>query len=394
MLESIYVEDVFKEFYLKTIFSSVSIPFGDQQAIENFNELCNLSRPLTEKQSRYMLALLKKYHSQVCDAGFDYKDALAEPTFKHPFRIIDERRRAYVETTDDGIMLCLKFPFSFKDRFEQEFEKNNNTPIKSFWDSDKQARTVDIYSVNLMWIQSFLEENAFEFDDGFLEAVAATETAWDNQDDIIPYCCVDSDQVVLKNATADTAQWYASSRSGIKERDLLLAKSAGYLLRDSAASDLFAVISSSTSNNFWIKDLVKFFHIFNTLDTKCCIIMDRTEDRQAWLEKFVESAHESNISRSDVKVCFREKTAEDPFNVWVKEAGLGGKTEEGKIFIFEHRPAKWIFRKPKEVGMLATTSINPPTNLITRNWMDSHPLSFFLTNIRPTQKGHREIVEL
>lgn len=393
MSGSIYVEDVFKEFYLKTMFSSVIIPTGDQQAIENFNDLCTLSRPLTEKQSRYMLALMKKYHSQVCDGDFDYADVLEDPKFRHPFRIIDESRRAFVEKTEDGIILYLKFPFSFKDKFEKEFEKNSSTRIKSFWDQDKQARSIDIYSVNLMWIQGFLEENGFEFDERFLEAVSATEIAWENQDDIMPYCCLNDDQVILKNAAADSLQWFESSKSGVKERDLLLAKSAGYKFKD-PANDIFTVIAASDSNNFWIKELVKFFHIFKTLDTKCCIIMDRTEDRREWLEKFVESATLSEVSRSDIKVCFREKVAEDPFNVWIKEAGLGGKTEQGKIFIFEHKPAKWVFRDVSEFKMIATTSINPPMNPLTRSWLDTHPLSFYLTDIRPTQKGQREIVEL
>lgn len=395
MSVSIYVEDVFKEFYFKTLFSSMIIPAGDRQAIENFNDLCVEDRAFTEKQSRYMIALMKKYHDQVCDQSFDYASILTDPKFKHPFRVIDESRKAYILKNGDDVFLYLKFPYAFKERFEKEFEQNNSYGVKSIWDHDHHARYISVYSVNLPWAHGFLLENGFEIHQSLLEAVAAAETAWENQDDISPYCYIEGDRVVLKNCSVDSQQWFETERSNILEIDLLTAKTAGYILKSPGSrNDIFAKIAASKSNTFWIKDLDKFFRVFKTFSTKCCIIMDHTEDKRSWIERFVDSANRSGISRSDVKVCFREKGQDDPFNQWIKESGLGGKTDQGKIFIFEGKPAKWVFRDSKEFKIVATTSLNPPMNMITRCWLNVHPLSFYLTDIKPTQKGGKDIVEL
>jgi hypothetical protein len=395
MSDSIYIEDIFREFYLRTAFSVNAIPPGEIQAIENFNDLCLMNKPLTEKQSRYMIALLKKYRKDICDKDFDYTDALSDPKFRNPFRVIDETRRVYVEKVDDDVNLYLKFPYSFKETFEKEFATDGQEKIRTIWDQDRQARYLDLYSVNLVWVQSFAETHGFETESSFLEAVAETEEAWENQDSIIPFSLIENDQVVLKNAPESAEQWFHKERSGSIEKDLLLAKIAGFLLRsEGTPTSYFGKIAASDANNFWIKDLAKFFGIFKTLETKCCIIMDRTEDRKAWIERFVSAAETSMVQRSLIKVCFREKAADDPFNVWIKDQGIGGKTEQGKIFIFEQKPAKWVFRHIKEFKIIATTSINSPMNLITRDWLSAHPLAFYLTDIKPTQKGQREIVEL
>lgn len=395
MSESIYIEDVFREFYLRTVFSINVISNSEMQAIENFNNLCLMSKPLTEKQSRYMLALLKKYRKEICDEGFDYTDALDDPKFRYPFRVIDETRKVYIEKDEDDINLYLRFPYSFKETFDKEFVDNNQEKIKTTWDQTLQARYINVYSVNLVWVQSFAETHGFEEDPSFLDAVAATEVAWDGQDSIIPYSTIENNCVMLKNAPESAVEWFTKERTGSIAKDLLLAKIAGFILAMADTSlTHFTKIATSDSNNFWVRELSTFFDIYKTLETKCCIIMDRTEDRKSWLEKFVSEAEVAAVPRSHIKVCFREKGADDPFNIWVKEQDLGGKTEQGRIFIFEQKPAKWIFRNMKEFKIIASTSINPPMNILTREWMSSHPLAFYLTDIKPTSKGQKEIVEL
>lgn len=395
MSESMYIEDVFREFYLRAAFSINNVSQGEMQAIENFNDLCMLSKPLTEKQGRYMLALLKKYCKEICDQEFDYTESLTDPKFRHPFRVIDESRRIYVERVDDDINLYVKFPYIFKETFEKEFLTCSQEKARSLWDQDRQARYLDLYSVNLVWAQTFAETHGFEMDSSFLQAVAETEVAWDNQDNILPYCEIENEQVVLKNAPESATEWFDREKSGLVEKDLLLAKIAGFILKTAVMYDSYFIkIATSDTNSFWIRDLSKFFEIFKTLETKCCIMMDRTEDRRSWLENFVSAAERSEVPRAYIKVCFREKAADDPFNIWIKDQGIGGKTDQGRIFVFEQKPAKWIFKNSSEFRIIATTSINPPMNIITREWLESHPMSFYLTDIKPTQKGQREIVEL
>ena len=94
-------------------------------------------------------------------------------------------------------------------------------------------------------------------------------------------------------------------------------------------------------------------------------------------------------------MCFREnKDSNTGINQWIKDTGVGGKVEDGKILIFEFKPAKWLFKEQENVKLLVTNNLYPATNTITKDWLSSHPCVIYLGDIKPaTQRGHT-IVEL
>lgn len=394
MSKFIFVEDIFLEFYSHLLFSTVSIAVTELQAIESFYQVCLKNSAVTEKQARYMKAILKKYSVEMANQGLDYSNDLSVAKFKHPFRIIDETRRAYIEQVGDEPMVFLKFPYVFKETFDQEF-KVEETQIRTVWDSEKQARTFPVYSVNLIRLHDFLKNQGFIIEESLLKAVSDSEIAWENQQHIIPHTEILNDSVVIKNASNQSIEWFEEIRSGNIDRDLILAKTAGFPFTGECANEnVFTKIARSNANKFWLPNLAQFFEIFMTIETKCCIMIDRTQDKNQWLTRFIEQAEVSNFPRNEIKVCFREKDKDSEFNKWVKDQNLGGKTDSGSIYIFEHRPSKWIFKDASSIGMIATTLINPSTNPITRDWLASHPLCFYLTDIKPTSKGNLEIVQL
>ena len=75
-----------------------------------------------------------------------------------------------------------------------------------------------------------------------------------------------------------------------------------------------------------------FFSLYNEIDGKVCIILDRTSDALGWLKNFVADADSNGVSRDDIRVCFRaSKEDRTGLNEWIKTAGVGGKVESGKI---------------------------------------------------------------
>jgi len=101
------------------------------------------------------------------------------------------------------------------------------------------------------------------------------------------------------------------------------------------------------------------------------------------------------VSRDEIKVCFREgKDGKFGINEWIKLAGVGGKVETGKILIFESKPAKWLFKDPHDVTLLVTNNIYPQTNVMTRDWFNSHPVVIYLGDTKPTEQRGYKIVEL
>jgi len=81
-------------------------------------------------------------------------------------------------------------------------------------------------------------------------------------------------------------------------------------------------------------------------------------------------------------------------NKWIKNNNLGGKIEDSDILIFNHKPAKWVFKEDNFVKILVTTMINPSTHAVTKDWLETHPCVIYLTDIRPTVKGNKKIVQL
>jgi hypothetical protein len=162
-----------------------------------------------------------------------------------------------------------------------------------------------------------------------------------------------------------------------------------------APTTVLEKIVTEKSNTFWLEETSDLLKIYKELECKICVIIDRTDVKQVWIKEFVSDAAALGITASKIKVCFRENSDQDQgFNSWVKESGHGGKVDEGDIFLFDHKPAKWLFKNPNLITIVVTTSKFPPTASLTRDWIESHPCAIYLSDIKPTVKGNKKLVKL
>lgn len=170
----------------------------------------------------------------------------------------------------------------------------------------------------------------------------------------------------------------------------------GYTVRlDHPVTSLEKIVSTEHTN-FWIKNISKFFELHKTIEATSAIVIDRnTTDVVAWLDTFVKSADLAGIPRADIKVCFRESDkSSSKLNQWVKDNHVGGTVKDGKILIFQHRPAKWLFKDCDDVKIIATNSFTPMNEPLTSAWVSSHPCVCYLGDIKPTKVRDKKIVEL
>ena len=131
------------------------------------------------------------------------------------------------------------------------------------------------------------------------------------------------------------------------------------------------------------------------VNSRLAVVIDRSSDTLSWLQSFVQAADEAGVHREEIKVCFREnKDSETGVNEWIKLAGVGGKIEGGRIYIFEHKPAKWLFKDKEDITIIATNNLYPHTNQVTKDWLDSHPCVIYLGDIKPSEQKGKKIVEL
>lgn len=391
MLSSHYVEDIFLEFYDLIHLKGIKVETPDLTALTSFYNIVVIDNPLTQNQGNFLLKILRKYQPLYAKLGYDYAPALVSPAWKTPFRIIDLSKKIWIEKTEDKkVIVCIKFPYQIKNEFDHEFKDINS----STWDHERKMRFVSLYDCNPIQLHDFVSRHNFEIDDSFLITLGEVEEIWQTQDKIVPYCEVIDNTVQLKNCNEDTAIWWNEHRKNNIEHDLLLAKSMGFTFKGTPVS-LVEKIAHAKSNQFWLKTNCELFSLYKSTDGKMCIVLDRVGDTKEWLQKFVNDADATGIPRADIKVCFRaDKDEDQTINTWIKDQGLGGKVEEGKILIFNHKPAKWLFKEQDSVKIVVSNNLYPSTNMISRDWFDSHPCVIYLGDIKPSEARKQKIVEL
>lgn len=392
MQSSKYIEDIFLEFYDFVHTHGITLQQQDNAPTDSFYNVLITNSKLTEAQSKYILKLLSKYKFLLESRGFVYSNHLESPQWRNQFRVLDTSKKIYVETDSNGaVQVCLKFPFALKKAFDDTFTqlKSNST-----WDPDDQVRKIGLYHCNLVQIGEFVHTHGFEIDNSFLEVLSQVEEIWNNQASVIPKSTINNNSVELINPSDDALLYWNANKSGNVSNDLILAKSMGFLF-DKPPSTVIERIASTKPTSYWVKTNEDLLTLCNSIDGRVCIILDRVGRPVDWLTDFIKSVDNCGIDRNTVKVCFRaDKNDSSDLNELIKSSGFGGKVEDGKFLIFNHKPAKWLFKETESVKILVSNTLYPSTNAITRDWFNSHPLVIYVGNIKPSEQRNNHIVEL
>jgi hypothetical protein len=395
MAISLYIEDTFSTFYDLCLIHTDVLQRQDLSACESFYTQLATGKNLTANQGSYLLKILEKYKFYSKNHGFDYVDVLPSLVWKNTFRTLDLSRSVFVEQTDKGVNVCLKFPYNLKKEFETEIE-NNKADSNSKWDHDRKLRVMNLYDHNIIHLHEFCQKHNFDIDNSFLDAVSQVEEIWQSQDTIINYSIINDDKVELKNAVDSTVEYWNANKTGSINHDLFLAKVMGYPVKlQSTATTAIEKISSSKEKSFWMKTPDNFFELYKDIGGIACILLDRnTKNIVEWLENFVAAA-EPYMLRNLIKVCFRDESDKSStLNQWIKNQSLGGKVDEGKILIFNHKPPKWLFTKNIDVKIIVTNSYTPHNEPISSTWLSSHPCVCYVGDIKPTPARNKKIVSL
>jgi hypothetical protein len=369
-------------------FDSLSSPLW------NFYDLLSQDKPLTKNQADYILKILKNYKNDLATLGYDIDEIIRNPKWKHEFRVIDQTKKISVEQDDEGIIwYCFQFPYSFKETFDTSFDLKNVKYHLSKWDPDKKLRKIRLYYLDFLKVDNFINQYGFKIDESYLEIKAQIEEIILSQETVEKTSQIIDNQVQLVNASPEAQEYFQVSKSQIIENDLMLAKSLGHIYETHKPRNLFEKISSSQSTDFWTKDLSTFIEIYKKIKGKVCIILNDDVGYKKWLSDFLAITDSHFISRSEIKVCFREdKTSE--LNKWIKDNGIGGKVSEGNIYIFKNSPAKWLYEDINSVKMLVMTDIIPSPNRYVQHLVTCHPLVLYVNNNKPTSLREMKIVNL
>lgn len=395
MVKSLFVEDLFIEFSNLIDLSKINVQYQDLSPIQSFCSVLYTGGQLTQNQANFMIKLLTKYKLGAKAAGLDYLNDLENLRWKNSFRTIDYGKKVFVEEGENReIFICMKFPFALKETFDKELGRDYGA---SEWDAGRKLRRLKFYKFNAMAVLEFAKRHEFEIDNSFLDAISSVEEIWQQQDKIQPHSVVVEGTVALVNANQDTLDWWIDNASGNLVDDLVLAKSMGYPLREDHTSNtsLDDVLKSSNSS-FWLKQYKSVYEFYNHTTGAIGVLVDRSSGSHDWVKSFVNNMLLHGANRDDIKVCFRTSGdgTDKAFNQWIKDNGLGGNVESGRILIFNTKPPKWVFTKQIDVKLVVTNNMYPNTSNLAQHWIDSHPCVFYLGEVKPSPKRNKQIVEL
>lgn len=392
-----YIDDLFVEVY-EHLTSDWSFDFGtDDQAANNFYSLLKQSTPVTENQSRYIIKILRKQLPNLTAQGKDYSHLLTDPKWRHPFRVLDQTKHVWVEKTEDGtIRIVLKMPYALKGELDQIINSSNLGWGGQGWDRERAVRFLKLYDFNIVAVNEFVSKHKFQIDDSFSSILGQIEEIWQQQEDVIPTAIESDGQVVLKNSPPDAEQWWKEAKTGDYYRDIFLAKGAGYRFStEKLGLSTLEKICSSEHTQFWIKTNERFFDLYKKIGGPIAVLVSHNSSSDNFVKKLVLDAEKNGVNKSDIRICYRLSKEEDKgFNHWIKENGLGGKVDTGKIFIFQNKPPKWLFSQQIPVKIILTNSCYPLPSATTQSWMNSHPCVCYIGDINISSVKEKTIVDL
>ena len=151
MTNKFYIEDIFVQFYATMQQYRLGMQPHDLRAASSFNITLLEGKDITEKQAAYILKILTKYRN-TCSQFYDYRDLLENPAWSKPFRTVDNRKLVWVEKDElTNLWICLKFPFAFKEIFDEQFAKTDEyMNATSLWDSQNKVRKLYFYDFNFV----------------------------------------------------------------------------------------------------------------------------------------------------------------------------------------------------------------------------------------------------
>lgn len=390
-----FIEDLFLDFYQASLSGSIRLDHNEDAVASNFYFIILENRQFTAKQAAYLLKILKKHSASSLTAGLDYAAMLENPEWKNDFRVIDNTKSVSVEKIDEILWLILKLPFALKEKLDAILNDHSSQRY-SRWDHERQVRKIELYQCNVVLLNDFFVENNFFRDESFINVLSTVEEIWQRQDSVLPRCKVEKEKIELINPTESAREWWEENKTDDVYKDMFLAKSMGYYLDLEGALPQVDIekLCSSPSSSFRFRDLNAFFTLYKKINGSIAVILNKDDDALSWTKKFTEVAS-TFIEKDKIKICFRlDKNSNEDFNQWIKDQGFGGKVDGGKIFIFQGKPAKWVFTQNYNIDIILSNTLYPIPSSTTQDWMGSHHCKCYIGEYKASQSKDENIVDM
>lgn len=326
-----YVEDLIAEAYFK-LFGS----FGswEKTIIASFYSQTSNNSPLTEKQSKLILRILKKSAPLLSEKiNQDVQPFIDNPIYKYPIRALSKARRISIVSGEpyQSLTKMIKAEFPYDQEKIIKIRSARDNVSMANWDSQNKFWVLSLTEKNVLLILDIIKDQEFDLDDEFKEYATRVQQVLDNVENYLPMLAVEGKNFVFKNG--DRALPACSATDTLDA--VFQARKRGILVWDDAIetylqSDLVSpvtrnIISHPPEKWFYINSdnhkLDQLADIINYLGP--CLFVVPGGSEQETLERVHALLNYRGVSNEDISVMFRLSGEEGkPFSNYVRENKL------------------------------------------------------------------------
>lgn len=352
-------------------------------------------KALTERQSSYIIAILRKYRNQFNTLlGKDIIPFLDSPKYRMAIRKFTNNKS--VTTSPDGTTISVSFPYDVS-IIEKIREYRNKLSSKS----SLLYSPTDIHWNDNSWIFSVKEENiifianellplGFSADDAFIQRVEEIGEVEKNFEKYIPTLAHDGDTFVYRNVHTSVPMLYTNDL----ETALFKAKHAGITIWD---DDIDTMISASAIDQLTMS-IIKNDGGIISMPSSCpmtvliptlnhsvrCLFVIPGGSEYLCMKTCVDLMRTIGVSSREMSVLFRlpNKTNKE-FNQYVKDNALNNPISESTraAFIMGKLP-KLLCEFDGEFDIIVTLGNSNP-NYMLKNYIKNHHcvVNYSLTSV-------------
>jgi hypothetical protein len=331
---TLYIED------LIIAFSGIKSNQFDSSFMNNMAGQIGQGNSLTEKQATASLKILKKYQKSLsaCIIG-NIADALANPKFKFPFRVINKKNLISI-VPYPAFNKAIKVEFPYNQELIDNIKKSKSPNISSQWNAEQKAWIFNLHETSIKLVKDIFQK--FETDEEFKKYSQQIDEITDRMESYIPLLSVEDGKPIYKNVPSQVPRLsstdilpaiFEARKAGITTYDETIETFLENKLNDPVTSQF---LKSDAIDRVIINRQQYRFSNFKTIIKNlgpCLFVISPGKELES-VSMIYEFLKSEGYDSSLISVMFRLPNHDNKFNEFVKSNRLNNAISEATRFVF------------------------------------------------------------
>lgn len=323
--------------------NSISLNAWDEKLVYSFMDQITRGIGFTEKQANVALKIVKAHASQlVTVTGKDIHAFLNNPTFRHPFRQINNTKRISIKD-HEILSKCIKVEFPYNDAYVNALRKNKERLEYAAWNPEEKAWILALTESSIKVLLEIFSREEFEFDEDFQTYADQADAICEHMEEFVPMLALEQGIPIFRNisknvpyleSTDIATALFEARRKGINAwSDEIIEKF------DSLGFDpiVKSFLDADPGLPFHInceKTPISCLSTFVSLMSPTLFIIPGGNELKK-MEQAYEFLRTHGIANTDISVMFRlDSKIDQKFNNFVKDNELNSPIGENTKIVF------------------------------------------------------------